>query len=260
MAGALIALATSALGEGTKHGDPYVPVGSLSVSPRYVPAGTKPTMNWSIRFPENLPDIVDVAPNNLITTKRASRVRIRVIGVGYGLGKKRLPVALWTQVGNGPWQGIFSGTSKEVKSDRYLFDTEVPAGTPINLAARGASSSGGWEVARMTGTDHVGVAALSNGDLPPSYTPAYDQGSIESFLSSYIGKNNNGHGNNIDGVDSSNPGNAGFVDSDPTVDDESKRLSLGPKELIYLFELGTQNTSSAYFDMQDLVVLVTFAE
>lgn len=35
-------------------------------------------------------------------------------------------------------------------------------------------------------------------------------------------KNNNGHGNNIDGVDSSNPGNAPFIpyDSDPNFDDE----------------------------------------
>lgn len=37
-----------------------------------------------------------------------------------------------------------------------------------------------------------------------------------------VAKNNNGHGNNIDGVDSSNPGNAPFIhlDTDPNVDDE----------------------------------------
>lgn len=35
-------------------------------------------------------------------------------------------------------------------------------------------------------------------------------------------KNNNGHGNNIDGIDSSNPGNAPFMqyDTDPNFDDE----------------------------------------
>ena len=32
---------------------------------------------------------------------------------------------------------------------------------------------------------------------------------------------NNGHGNNVDGVDSSNPGSAPFTDTDPTVDDEN---------------------------------------
>lgn len=36
-----------------------------------------------------------------------------------------------------------------------------------------------------------------------------------------IGRTNNGHGNNADGVDSSNPGNSPFDDSDDTVDDES---------------------------------------
>jgi hypothetical protein len=42
------------------------------------------------------------------------------------------------------------------------------------------------------------------------------------MLVSFKTKSNNGHGNNIDGVDSSNPGKAPFVDSDPTVDDEKK--------------------------------------
>lgn len=42
------------------------------------------------------------------------------------------------------------------------------------------------------------------------------------LLTFYDERNNNGHGNNTDGVDSSNPGNTPFTDSDPTVDDESK--------------------------------------
>ena len=41
------------------------------------------------------------------------------------------------------------------------------------------------------------------------------------LLVTFRAKNNNGHGNNADGVDSSNPGNAPFTDSDPTVDDEN---------------------------------------
>jgi len=43
-------------------------------------------------------------------------------------------------------------------------------------------------------------------------------------------KNNNGHGNNEDGVDSSNPGNSkAGQDSDPTVDDEMSKGSSGSK-------------------------------
>ena len=40
------------------------------------------------------------------------------------------------------------------------------------------------------------------------------------LLVTFKSKNNNGHGNNLDDVDASNPGNAPFTDSDPTVDDE----------------------------------------
>ncbi|MCH2208838.1 MAG: type II secretion system GspH family protein [Lentisphaerales bacterium] len=51
------------------------------------------------------------------------------------------------------------------------------------------------------------------------------EGTEEESLSDVVadyddGKSNNGHGNNVDGVDSSNPGKAPFVDSVPTVDDE----------------------------------------
>jgi hypothetical protein len=46
---------------------------------------------------------------------------------------------------------------------------------------------------------------------------------LVTFKSESVGKNNNGHGNNADGVDSSNPGNAPFIlfDTDPDFDDES---------------------------------------
>jgi len=40
------------------------------------------------------------------------------------------------------------------------------------------------------------------------------------YLQRWIPKNNNGHGNNVDGCDVSNPGNNDCIDSDPTVDDE----------------------------------------
>jgi hypothetical protein len=42
-----------------------------------------------------------------------------------------------------------------------------------------------------------------------------------ALLVTFKSKNNNGHGNNADGVDSSNPGNAPKVDTDPNVDDEN---------------------------------------
>jgi secreted trypsin-like serine protease len=45
-------------------------------------------------------------------------------------------------------------------------------------------------------------------------------------------KTNNGHGNNIDGIDSSNPGNAPFInlDTDPAVDDEGGGGGAAPSD------------------------------
>ncbi len=44
------------------------------------------------------------------------------------------------------------------------------------------------------------------------------------------GVGNHGHGNNDDGVDSSNPGADIFTDSDPTVDDESAGGGASPSQ------------------------------
>lgn len=45
-------------------------------------------------------------------------------------------------------------------------------------------------------------------------------------------KTNNGHGNNLDGIDSSNPGNAPFInlDTDPTIDDEGGGGGAAPSD------------------------------
>jgi hypothetical protein len=45
-------------------------------------------------------------------------------------------------------------------------------------------------------------------------------------------KTNNGHGNNLDGIDSSNPGNAPFInlDTDPTIDDEGSGGGAAPSD------------------------------
>ena len=50
--------------------------------------------------------------------------------------------------------------------------------------------------------------------------PGYDLQDMVLLVTFGCRNGNNGHGNNVDGVDSSNPGDAPFEDSDPTVDDE----------------------------------------
>lgn len=93
-----------------------------------------------------------------------------------------------------------------------------------------------------TGVEYIAVVAPEGSQL--SGAPLGDKGSVFQLwgvkgavdgLSAGAGttttgeyKNNNGHGNNIDGVDSSNPGEGDTkIDSDPTVDDEKKLVSDG---------------------------------
>lgn len=64
----------------------------------------------------------------------------------------------------------------------------------------------------------TGIEVQCDADGVPG-TYAYD-----GYMWDKKKKSNNGHGNNCDGVDSSNPGNSkAGLDSDPTVDDECKK-------------------------------------
>lgn len=71
--------------------------------------------------------------------------------------------------------------------------------------------------------DVIVFMELTHSDSQQS-DPGYDMQDMVLLVTftSNRPKNNNGHGNNVDGVDSSNPGNAPFMqyDSDPNIDDE----------------------------------------
>lgn len=110
----------------------------------------------------------------------------------------------------------------------YSIDTGgLNAGDRVSIWGQSWYSRGGsyLEVDSVTGGQNVVV--LRHGDSVPSYTPLDDQDSIETFLAPYI---------------------------DLTDD----TIILDDNQVIFLFELGTTNTNSSSFDMQDLVLLITF--
>ncbi len=210
------------------HGDPYRPVGDLDIAQTMVRSGTKPSMDWDITYPVTIPDLIIPQPTGRIITKEELRVKIRVAGVAFQSGSTELPVAFWTKIGGGSWDQLFYGTGSQVNSGEYVFEQVVPANTTIDFAGRARKSNGGWHDVRWTLNDDVAVIGCVNGDTPPSYAPAYDQGSIESFLSSYISEDNH--------------------------------VTIGPRDMIYLFELASRNPGDWWFDMQDLVVVVTYEQ
>jgi hypothetical protein len=217
----------------SEHGDPYEPVGDLTVTPTVVQPGVHPQMFWNIEYPEMVEDLVDVGNNSEVYTNKDLRVKVRMVGVAFQSGKVPLPTALWIRVGGGSWQLLFYGRYYDVNPTQFVFNQEVGENTRIDFAARGKNSSGSWYSNRWTASSMEEVIGLRNGEEVPYYAPAYNQGGIEDFLTQFI-------------ADTDNDGNMNVV--------------LGPREMIYLFELGSTNPGDWWFDMQDLVAVVTFDE
>ena len=117
-------------------------------------------------------------------------------------------------------------------------DPKIPKGTLTvdqSLIRVGAQSQLRWQIEYPSrNTDHVDVGA------PWILVPKKDlRMRVRLLGSSFVNvKNNNGHGNNIDGVDSSNPGAGGpnKVDTSPEDDDEKTGIATEtdyPIELVW---------------------------
>ena len=212
--------------------DPSIPVGALSAYPTIVQAGTHPVLTWGIDYPQVATDIVTIEDDNTVVVKEDVVMDVRIIGAAVQFGTDRYGRPLWGTVdaqvkadGATSWTRVFYNTHPNVNPTQVVCTKAVRKGYPVDIRGR-VSYNGTSYSYYATGTTTRNVIALVHGDYPPAYAPAYSQGSVKSFLQPYL--------------------------------DASGRISIGPKDVIYLFELYTSNTSSPYFDMQDLVVLVTF--
>lgn len=110
--------------------------------------------------------------------------------------------------------------------------TRLPGTTTsvvVESIAKGNSSSGNcssFNFSMKSDTGSSNVIALRNGDRAPNYVPYGNQAKIDDYLK-------------------------------PVLDPVTGKVNIGANQVIYLFELGTTNTTSAAFDMQDNVVLAT---
>mgnify|MGYP007124595632 CR=1 FL=1 len=189
------------------------PTGQMSASTKLVQAGQKANLSWNVVYP----DLPFDPPTG--TTTEDVTIYVRVFGVALEGGSGEIPVSTRLKIGN-RWHHIFAGKGADVNPGQVLLTKDVDKGTKIELGAEGSS----WGE-RSSNGQHVTV--LKNGDTPPSYAPAFDQGDVVSFLSGYI----------VNG-----------------------KVSIGPKDVIYVAELYSESPGSYYYDMQDVVVHVRFEE
>lgn len=200
-----------------------IPRGTLAVDRDLVRVGTHSQLDWNIEYPSGVTEIVDIIPPNRIVPKKNVRMKVRVLGVAFQSGSTLLPAdAYWSKNGSS-WDRFFYGYEFHVEPSRTVINERVRAGDVIDFGAR--AWSGHWLPFHHTRKYDNYVTVLKDGDTAPDYAPAYDQNSIDGFLRPYI---------------------------------QGNRINIGERDLIILWELSTSKPGSTYFDMQDLVVLVTF--
>lgn len=170
------------------------------------------------------------------------QLRTDVIGtaISYG-GSYDMPVTARLHTGDldsDPWGSFDSALSGNVNKDGTFFyepNEPLAAGTGVTLSGSSWKRDSGDGTQESDWTRHMAqnsetggsqLMVLRDGDPVPDISGYLDQGSVADFVDAFI---------------------------DPV----TNRITLDQNQSIYLFELGTTNSTSAAYDFQDLVVLVS---
>lgn len=243
-----------------------VPTGTLSVDRDLLRIGARSQLTWDITYPAPVTSVVEIIPPNVIKPKTSMKLRVRVLGASFqqarfnnGHGNNRdgvdvsnpgnghggpngqvdlsglfddelkstyLPVEVLLSKNGASWQRLFYGYQTSVNPTKVLLETNVANGDTINIGGRGYRD-GSWLPLYNTASSTQNLILLKNGDRVPTTVPALNGSTIESFLLPYM-------------------------------DTTTKKVKIGNRDLILLMELGQTNPDNSGFDLQDLVVLVTF--
>ena len=141
LASVLLGQSTGKSSVSPPHGDPFTPVGSISVTPTVVQPGVQPNMVWGIEYPKAVEDLSEIDPGGGVTPKTTVDLKLRVMGVAWQYGNTLLPTALWVRVGAGSgWELVFFGSGADVNPEEVVFEKKgILPGTRIM-----ERSSPGW--------------------------------------------------------------------------------------------------------------------
>ena len=204
-----------------------IPRGTLGVDRDLVRVGMKSQLTWEIEYPAPITSVVDLVPPNIIKPKKDMKMKVRVLGASFQESVTSfLPVEVQWSKNSASWSRIYYGLQTNVQPSVPVLQTTVKAGDTINFGGRGYRDRD-WLPLYNTAQSTKNLVMLKNGDRVPSTVPALNGSSIESFLKPYM-------------------------------DTVTKNVKIGDRDLILLMELGQTNTSASGFDLQDLVILVTF--
>lgn len=229
-----------------------IPTGTLNVDRTMVRDGDRSLLDWKIKYPVPAPELLKTqvrvrvlgssfqenrtnngGGNNLDGVDSSNRNTIRTGTIDPSgtydderkLGKAvPLPVEVMCSINNSSWTRLFYGTQSDVNPSTLVLNTPVQPNDIINLGARGYRNRA-WLPFYSTATPTQNVVVLKNGDTVPTVV---QQSFIESILRPYLAPDN--------------------------------KVKIGTRDLIILLELGQTNPIYADFNLQDLVILVTYEE
>ena len=212
---------------------PSIPVGWLNAYPTVVKTGTKPTLTWDISYPSVVKDFVDVVPPATINPKAELDVEVRVLGNGVtvntsGGGYRFVDAAAYLSLNGGSYSYIFFGTNNDVNPSNVVWSkTKIKKNEYLRFGARYYYNNA-WGSFFHSTDSYQNVRTLVSGDTPPSKVPQYGAPSLESFIRPYLGANG--------------------------------KVKIGPMDVIVFMELTHTNEADSGYDLQDMVLLVTFKE
>jgi len=246
-------------------GDSDIPRGTLTVDHDWVRVGEKSQLAWKIDYPAPVTTVVKVDTPNVIKPEKDLKMKVRVLGASLQKLKNNsgngnnvdgvdssnygnvlrgiidpsagiddeirglatyLPIEVLWSLDGAAWTQIFYGLQNSITPGKVLLETKVTNDSKVNFGAHGWRD-GAWLPIYSTAVASPNVVVLKNGDQIPPNVTALNGGTIAGYLKPYI-------------------------------DTVNKTVKVGERDLILMMELGETDTKKAAFDLQDLLLLVTF--
>jgi hypothetical protein len=219
---------------GLSQTSPSIPVGSLTASPTVVQTGTKPTLTWNINYPSVATNVVTIPSptSGTVSPARNLLCDIRILGLGvtsYWNGKTTYyrTRGMMKYNGSSSWTTVYDGKQTDsIVQKQGIVMTGVSINNAMDMSFGGQYYNNGWYTFFSSGGPSKNIRTLVNGGTPPSCIPAYNAPSLETFLKPYL--------------------------------DASGKVKIGPMDVIVFMELTDTNPNSPGYDLQDLVMLLTF--
>ncbi len=200
-------------------------------------AGQRVDVGWQIQLPNEGGEIDE--GTNTVTVIDVCDIEVIAIGAGYWNGNKNIELNM--KINGGSSQKIFSrARASTFTSGQLLYSGPVKKGDRIDFGMFGKSPQTNGQGVRWSDLPKDdpmnSMVVLQDGDEVPDYIPFGTDVSIEEFLRPYLNQ-------------------------------ETGRVDIGPRDIIYLGELDrfypyseTGDPLDHGYDMQDIVFIVSFKE